>query len=123
MSTERIKEAITVLRAVHAHEGSYEHDRFDYGRWISHMGDCGTVACAGGFLCLYQPFREQGLTFDIGTNAPRYEGYLGTGALQRFLGIGKDEAYTAFAALDETLDISFREVTAAHVADYLETLL
>lgn len=122
MNIDRMKEAIAVLRKVQFHEGELDNRRFDYSIWR-----CGTAACAGGFLCLHQPFIDQGLL--MFNNVPLYEDESGASALGLFLDLDQEQATNAFLDMDcvlslkHNLRVAVTDVTAGDVADYLQTLL
>lgn len=61
--------------------------------------DCGTVACAGGYACLYEPFVQEGLTLGdtVFGREPMYRGYEAFEALKKFFKFTDSEGVFLFA--------------------------
>jgi hypothetical protein len=121
MNIERMKMAIERLNNLPKNRGR----TFNYAVFFR-AKTCGTLACAAGELALYKPFNKMGLYMDkfgrifynISKNTFTHEN-----AIVEFLGITSKQGEKAFIDLDTVLGIRMSEVTAKHVADYLQSLL
>lgn len=118
MNRDLLEMAIAELKRVH--EAQLD---FDYGVWGKDRS-CGTVACAGGYLVLFKPFRDLGLGYVAKDDlTPTFGGIEGDEALARFFGISIAKAESAFVFLEKELDKVLEDVTALDVANKLQEYL
>jgi hypothetical protein len=104
---ELFKDAIAIIRGI-------PQSRINLDEWqkrqlnsvaigSAHEITCGTIACAGGWLALYPPFQELGLSVNF-AGVPIYGGSPGMKALAGFFDISEREAVDLFSAPDEWFD-------------------
>lgn len=88
MRVDLLKEAYAVIDGV-------PDERLDLSRW-----KCGTLACAGGWLCQYPPFLRMGLALKIDPDytqpMPAFMGKVYFDALEEFFGIEPVDASGLF---------------------------
>jgi hypothetical protein len=119
MNIERMKMAIERLITLPENRGR----TFDYTVFFEKT-PCGTLACAAGELALYPPFMEMGLYMDkVGVIKLKDSVQRNTGALAEFLDLTSLQVKKAFVLLYERLNLTTYDITAKHVADYLQKLL
>ena len=123
MHHERLAEAIEVLKEVHE-----KNLAFDYDQWgMKGNHNCGTVACAGGYLALHAPFNKQGLCpMERECLTPLYGDYTGVGALAKFFDIQRKDAIDIFIYAHEQPSLNKKypkQVTALDIVNLLQNLL
>ncbi|WP_156038088.1 hypothetical protein [Acidiphilium angustum] len=89
---ERMRQALRVMREVVA-----QNKPFDMSDWIC-RNECGTVACASGYMQMDPWHRAQGLgtksyKFDGSGRCPSYGGKESYPALREYFGFGPQERY------------------------------
>lgn len=85
MHRERLEHLITILEAV-------DPEHYDQTRWV-----CRSAACAGGYAAQDAGFNKLGLT--LSAASPRFGGYLGIDALQRFFDLSPKAADYIFGSV------------------------
>jgi hypothetical protein len=119
MNIERMKMAIERLNTL-----PEDRDRtFSYSTFFSETS-CGTYACAAGELALYPPFMEMGLSIHRFGNIKLKDSiHWNISALAEFLDITELQSENVFCFLHHNMNLRKQDITAKHVADYLQTIL
>jgi len=122
MNRKRMRRAIAILDRVHA-----ENLPFDIGQWVSEPDnpyDCGTAACAAGWMARDAEFRAEGLVLTdescVSVGFPAFELDVGFLAMAKFLDIDYDESCQCF---DECYYDGDTPPTAADVAARMRALM
>jgi hypothetical protein len=126
MNKERMLQSVEFLRSI-------PDEAFYYSSWFTHhdfegdlegqlIHDCGTQACAGGWMARAPIFQAQGLTISGAERYPAFHNLVGASALAAFLDIDIDAAKVIFLWVDDYYELSC-EVKARHVAQALEDYL
>lgn len=131
MNEERMHQTIDFLRTI-------PDEAFYYSSWFTHMDfegewegkeihDCGTQACAAGWMARYPLFQAQGFKISESGTYPEFRHLYGISAIADFLDIDRGMAKVIFINLGEYYfaDLAFSEriIFARHVAQALEEYL
>lgn len=103
MNRELIETAYSIIDGI-------PEGRFDLSNWQSSARissadqiNCGTIACAAGWLSLHPQMNEAGLrVMDDGYTVPQFGSEHGYDALAEFFGISFDEAFNLFGIRGES---------------------
>jgi hypothetical protein len=71
--------------------------QFDLLSW-RHKDHCGTHCCAVGEATYMPAFKALGLKYNARIAEPEYRGESGWGAVQKFFGIGREDALNLFSS-------------------------
>lgn len=106
MNVDLLKEAYAVIDGV-------PDERLDLSDW-----KCGTVACAGGWLCQYPPFSANGLRPSNG-GTPSFNGVSGYLALVRFFGLSCGQVLALFSPPGNQESSTDRQVFLRRLREFL----
>lgn len=125
-------EKYSLLRDAYAIIDGIPEERFNLQNWRSYesgLTDCGTIACAAGWLTMHPDMQALGLATRGQCHSPAFNGVGSYDALARFFGIDNDAAaglfrtrsYDGRDTLDppKAADLSDKQLWLARVREFL----
>lgn len=85
--------------------------------------NCGTAACAAGWMCRDKWFKDRGIRLHKIGGYPVYKGMVSFTALKDFFGISWEEAHTIFCSLSYTTHNHYVDITPEDVIEKMKTFL
>lgn len=94
---ERLRTLYAMLAGIPAAKINLRYWRSDQQSSRSNVHACDTTACMVGFATAFPDFVDQGLSWNTHHGLPRFHGFIGFDAVEKFFGINYDDARALFS--------------------------